>query len=84
MKTLNINIPNKEYDIIIGADILKNLGDYIKNLKSLPSKILVVTDENVADLYADTVCDSLKKVAEVKLVVLPAGETTKSLGYLSD
>lgn len=84
MKTLNINIPNKEYDIIIGADILKNLGDYIKNLKSLPSKILVVTDENVAELYADVVCDSFKKIAEVKLVVLPAGETTKSLGYLSD
>lgn len=84
MKKLNINIPNKEYDIIIGADILKNIDDYIKKLKFLPSKILVVTDENVEKLYADTVCESLKRIAEVKLVVLPAGETTKSLGYLSD
>ena len=45
---------------------------------------MVVTDENVAELYADTVCKSLKKIAEVKLVVIPAGETTKSLSYLSD
>lgn len=81
---LNVNIKNHEYDIIIGKNILGNSADYIKEIGITPSKILVVTDENVAELYADTVCDSLKKIAEVKLVVLPAGETTKSLSYLSD
>ena len=79
---LNVGIKNHEYDIIIGRDILRNCSEYIKDLS--PAKILVVTDENVAELYADTVCDSLKEIAEVKLVVLPAGETTKSLSYLSD
>ncbi len=81
---LRVDIPNHEYDIIIGKDILKNCAEYIKKARKIPAKILVVTDENVAELYADVVCSSLKEIAEVKLVVLPAGETTKSLGYLSD
>lgn len=81
---LNVNIKNHEYDIIIGNNILKNSADYILSARKKPSKIMVVTDENVADIYAHTVCNSLKEIAEVKLVVLPAGETTKSLSYLSD
>lgn len=81
---LRVDIKQHEYDIVIGKDILKNCADYIKEARKIPAKILVVTDENVAELYADTVCASLKEIAEVKLVVLPAGETTKSLGYLSD
>ena len=81
---LRVDIKNHEYDIVIGKDILKNSAKYIKEARKAPAKILVVTDENVAELYADTVCNSLKEISEVKLVVLPAGETTKSLGYLSD
>lgn len=84
MEKLRVNVPNHEYDIIVGKDILKNTAQYIKEARKIPSKILVVTDENVAELYADTVCNSLSEIAEVKLVVLPAGETTKSLPYLSD
>ena len=81
---LKVGIKNHEYDIIIGKDILTNSAEYIKEINLSPAKIMVVTDENVAELYADTVCASLKEIAEVKLVVLPAGETTKSLSYLSD
>ena len=63
---LHINIKNHEYDIIIGKNILKNTADYILSARKAPKKILVVTDENVADIYADTVCSSLKEIAEVK------------------
>jgi len=84
MKRLKVNIPGHEYDIIIGKDLLKNTAQYIKDTRPTPSKILVVTDENVAEYYTDTVCASLSQIAEVKLVVLPAGETTKSLPYLND
>ncbi len=81
---LEVKTEERSYDIIIGKGILKNCADYIKEAREIPAKILVVTDENVAELYADVVCNSLKEISEVKLVVLPAGETTKSLGYLSD
>ncbi len=80
---LRVDIKEHEYDILIGKDILKNCAEYIKGARKAPSKILVVTDENVEKLYADTVCNSLKEIAQVKLCVLPAGETTKSLEYLS-
>ena len=81
---LEVKTKEHNYDIVIGKGILKNCADYIKETREKPAKILVVTDENVAELYADIVCNSLKEISEVKLVVLPAGETTKSLGYLSD
>ncbi len=81
---LKVGVKNHEYNIIIGKSILKDAGKLICEVRPAPNKILVVTDENVAELYADTVCASLQEIAEVKLVVLPAGETTKSLSYLSD
>ncbi|MBQ3119114.1 MAG: 3-dehydroquinate synthase [Clostridia bacterium] len=81
---LDVKTKEHSYDIIIGKGILKNCASYIVNTGKSPAKILIVTDENVAQFYGDTVCESLKTIAEVKLVVLPAGETTKSLGYLSD
>ena len=82
VKTLHVNVPGHEYDILIGAGILGNAAEYIKAVAS-PSKILIVTDETVNPLYGDVVETSLKTLAETKRVVLPAGETTKSMEYLS-
>ncbi len=81
MKILHVNIPGYDYDILIGRGILNLAADYFKDRKK-PSRILMVTDENVAPLYAQKVEASLKAVSQVKIVVLPAGETTKSFDYL--
>ena len=81
MKTLRVNIPGYEYDIVIGKGVLHHAADYFEDKKK-PAKILLVTDENVAPLYAETVEKSLSSVSQVKTVVLPAGETTKSMDYL--
>ena len=81
MKTLHVNVPNQPYDIIIGKGIRNRGAEYVKSV-SAPSRILLVTDENAGQLYAENVQCSLKQIAEVKTVILPAGETTKSLEYL--
>ncbi len=81
MKTLRVNIPGHTYDIIIGQNILKDAAAYFENGKK-PAKILLITDKNVAPLYAETVEKALSEVSQVHTVVLPAGETTKSLDYL--
>ncbi len=81
MKTLHVNVPNHEYDIIIGKNILNRTAEYVKGIAN-PAKIMIVTDENVGPLYGKTVEASLKQIADVKTVVLPAGETTKSLDFL--
>ena len=81
MKTLHVTVPNHEYDILIGKNILNQAAEYVKNVSN-PAKIMIVTDENVNRFYGERLINSLKQIAEVKTVVLPAGETTKSLDFL--
>lgn len=84
MKKLTVNLPKREYDILIGSNLLNSAGEKIKALSPKAQKCVVVTDENVAPLYSATVCDSLKKAGlSVHLITLPAGEATKSLEKLS-
>ena len=48
-------------------------------------RCLVVTDEQVAALYGDAVCNSLAlKGLEPHLIVLPPGESTKSQDRLAE
>ncbi len=58
MEKLRVNIPGKEYNIFIDRDILRNTGDYIKEIFS-GEKIAVVTDSNVGPLYGERVLSSL-------------------------
>ena len=81
MKTLHVTVPNHEYDILIGKNILNQAAESVKNVSN-PAKIMIVTDENVNRFYGERLINSLKQIAEVKTVVLPAGETTKSLDFL--
>ncbi len=82
MEKLRVNIPKREYDIIIDKDILKNTADYIREVFG-GEKIAVVTDSNVGPLYGGTVINSLKSGGfETELITIPAGEKSKSEKYL--
>lgn len=81
MKKLCVKTPSNEYDIIVGKGILNDADKLIFEISN-PSKIMIVTDENVDKLYGDKVETILSGRADVKKVTLPAGETTKSLEYL--
>ncbi len=83
MKTLRVNLVGKEYDILIEKKLIESVGAIIGERFS-PSKIVVVTDDNVNALYGDKVKTSLEKAGfNVKLVSLTPGEQTKSLEQLS-
>lgn len=83
MKVLHVNLPGREYDILMEKNLLSNCGDLIAKRLS-PAKAVVVTDETVNALYGNRVCDSIAASGTaVKRVVLPAGETTKCLAQLS-
>lgn len=83
MKTLNVNIPGREYDIIIDAGILCCAGELIRKVSGA-AKAAIVTDSNVGPLYADTVLSSLGASGfETKLITVPAGETSKSQTMLT-
>jgi len=73
-----VDLGDRSYPIHIGSGILETLGGACKTA-GLKGKCLIVTDEQVAPLYADRVFQSLEKAGfKPVLEVLPAGEPTKS------
>ena len=77
MKTLRVNLGENSYDILIGTNTLSQIGKYVE---SKGGKVFILSDTNVAPIFANTVIDSLlERGYEYKLMVLPAGEPTKSI-----
>lgn len=70
--TIDVNIVNEEYSIIIEEGILNRIGDEI----NLNRKVLIVTDDGVPAQYANTVAEQCK---ESYIVTIAAGEDSKSL-----
>lgn len=72
-------LKNKPYEIIVGHGTLDRAGEFIGHV--LPTgRCGIVTDGNVAPLYADSVRESLTAAGfEATLVTVPAGEQSKSL-----
>ncbi len=69
----------KPYDILIERDILDNCCEYIKQVTQA-EKILVITDSNVAPLYAKKILFALEKEGyDTSLFTFPAGEENKNL-----
>ncbi len=75
MKNLKVNLGERSYDIIIGNALLQNASKYVKPLTT-QSRVIIITDENVAPLYLDTLIDGLGDI-ESDTIILPAGEKTK-------
>lgn len=79
---VNVELGDRSYPIHIGTGILDTAGGGCKTA-GLKGKCLVVTDANVAPLYAERVVQSLTAAGfNPLMVVLPAGETTKSQEHL--
>ena len=78
-----VNLPDEApYDVRIGAGVLGGLGAHVAALPALASvrRALVVTDGNVAPLYAARTKESLAQAGfRVSDIVVPAGEESKSL-----
>jgi len=84
MGVLRIDLKERSYDIIIEKGSLNGLGEAVKARLPKARKAAVISDTNVAPLYADRVLASLEKAGfEAHLLVLPAGEATKCLQCLS-
>lgn len=77
IETLNVNLPGREYDILIGPGLLAEAGARIKPFLTRP-KVAIITDETVADLHLSSLQSGLQSagIASVSLS-LPAGEKTK-------
>lgn len=77
MKTITVNA-SKEYNIHIDSGLLCQIGAYVKNI-SATSRVVVISDDNVWSLYANTVCDSLSANGfDFLFYTFPAGERSKN------
>ena len=89
---LNLTAKDNGYDILIDSGIVS--GGYNKETAAvlsssglnLKGRILVVTSKTVEGLYGNAVSSFLKNYGadDFAFMVLPDGESTKSLKYLSD
>jgi 3-dehydroquinate synthase len=72
-----VNLGDRSYNILIGAGILDRIGALCSEV-GLKGNCLIITDENVGGLYAETVFQSLEKAGySVSIVTMPPGEPTK-------
>lgn len=76
---LNVNIPSQPYDIIIEKGSLPTVGNWLSNLWST-QKVVIITDNRVASLYAETVKLSLEQAGfETFVFDFLEGEASKNL-----
>ena len=75
---VRVELGARSYDILIGPDLIDRAGTLIAGCLTTP-RAYIVTDANVAPLYAERVAASLTAAGiDNQTIVLPAGEATKS------
>lgn len=81
MRKITVNA-SSQYPIYCGNGLLEKLGDYFQSLCAA-KRVVVVSDDLVAPLYADIILSSLSDAGiEAFLTVIPNGERSKSLEML--
>jgi len=77
MQTVSVELGERSYDIVIDRGILLNIGEAIKRFAF--SKVAVISNPTVFNIYGDIVTDSLKNVGFEPLhVIIPDGEEHKN------
>ncbi len=79
METVTVDLGDRSYDILIGRDCLRGLGDLYAE-RGLGETAVIVTNPTVAALYLNTVRQSLARAGvKVVVVTVPDGEQYKTL-----
>lgn len=79
MRKIHVNLKKNSYDILIGAGLLNNCGELIKQAVN-PCKAFIITDTNVAPIYLEKVENALQSAGFTTAAhVFPAGEKNKTI-----
>ncbi len=82
-KKIRVNA-SKNYDVIIGRNILKNTGEIVASVLQT-CKVALITDDIVDGLYSSAVISSLENAGfSVVKFVFPNGEQSKNLSTYGD
>ena len=79
-ETVRVDLGLRSYDILIGENLLRSVGDIIRpHLKA--RRVAIVTDKTVWGLHGNTLETALSGY-QIHKIVLPAGENQKSFDGL--
>jgi len=78
IETLRVELGERSYDIVVGADLIAQAARWIAPILKRP-RVVIITDENVAPIYLAPLMASLQGAdVQCNAITLPAGEQTKS------
>ncbi len=83
MKRLTVDLPGREYDILIERGLMARTGELCRAALPQAGRLAVVTDSTVGPLYGEKILASLRGAGfTAELVTIPAGEKSKSVTML--
>lgn len=84
MQTVHVEAASGSYDVLIGRDILDEVGPRTRACAG-GTKAFVVSNVNVSPLYGERVSASLERAGyEVRRTVVGAGESIKNMAELAE
>ncbi|MQR96312.1 3-dehydroquinate synthase [Fictibacillus phosphorivorans] len=78
MNTIDITTPSKKYPVFIGDKVIDQLNVVLENLNPSPKNLLIITDENVGNLYLETVQNVIGDAFTYETIQIQAGDDQKS------
>lgn len=83
-RVIQVDTPSRSYEVLVGEGLLGEVGPRATQLIR-GRRAHVISDSNVAPLYAEAVADSLQKASfTTEVQVFEAGEARKNIHTLSD
>jgi len=77
-KTVNVNLKERSYKILINRGIIKEIGIRIKVFR--PSRVGIISSDNLFPLYRDILLTSLNRAGiEPDVILIPDGEEFKDI-----
>jgi len=84
MRTFRVELGRDSHPVHVGSGILDRVGELAVDAGLKPGRAALISDSNVAKLYAGRVSSSLKAAGFDAVVIdIPAGEASKSLEMLA-
>ena len=84
MRTFRVELGRNSHPVHVGCGILDRVGEFAHDAGLKPGRAALITDSNVASLYASRASTSLKAAGFDPVVIeIPAGEASKSLAMLA-
>ena len=83
MPRLNVDLPQNSYPIMIEKGLLNHVNEEIRKFHT-NGKIAIITDKNIEKLYGDRIKKELEQNFQIKMLVVEAGEKSKSLETLQE